>query len=241
MVCALIGICSRRKRERHDGAYDSAFNWIKLYTNFSISCSFPCRQDTHTDCCFYFSLLLLKLNCSLCLGWKGYIFRNVTDFSPDSSAHLDKWSKHHHVRSNSRFDLHSPQTLYSCFRKQHGHVFCLRYNCTWPVKGSVSKYAGADWLSSSVSQTVTRGQLHVVSCRPINRYSILTLECVSLSVFCTLFVYMFILFLILFFGCVLFSERWQSTLRENDRFLRVPSSFVLPSLLVYLLIILFFW
>ena len=45
----------------------------------------------------------------------------------DSSAHLDKLSEQHHVSPNSRFDLHSPTTLYPCLRKQHGYVLCLHF------------------------------------------------------------------------------------------------------------------
>ena len=47
---------------------------------------------------------------------------------PDSSAHLDKHSKQHHVRSNSHFDLLSSKSLHLCFRKQQGHMLCLDCN-----------------------------------------------------------------------------------------------------------------
>ena len=70
----------------------------------------------------------------------------------DSSAHLDKRNKHHHMNLKSRFGVHSPRTLHCYFRKQHGHLFCL------PSKEACLN-AGADWLSSVVSQRMATGQL----------------------------------------------------------------------------------
>ena len=70
----------------------------------------------------------------------------------DSSADVFKRTKQHHVNSNSRFDLHSPKARCRCFRKQHGHVFCL-------LSKEACLYAGADCLSSTVSQRVARSPL----------------------------------------------------------------------------------
>ena len=70
----------------------------------------------------------------------------------DSSAHLDKRSEQHLLSSNSWFILHIPKALHRCFRKQHGHVFCLQSE-------KACLYASADWLSPSVSQRVARGPL----------------------------------------------------------------------------------
>ena len=33
----------------------------------------------------------------------------------DSSTHLDKRRKHHHVASNSQFDLQNPEAVHCCF------------------------------------------------------------------------------------------------------------------------------
>ena len=68
----------------------------------------------------------------------------------DSSAHLDKRNKRQHVNSNSRLDSHSLKML-RCSRKQPSHVSSL------PSK-EARLYAGADWLSLSVSQRAARGQ-----------------------------------------------------------------------------------
>ena len=62
----------------------------------------------------------------------------------DSSAHLDKRNKQHHMSSNLKFDLHSPKALYRLFvclcfllSKQHGHVLCLHNNRTFTTRRPV--------------------------------------------------------------------------------------------------------
>ena len=80
------------------------------------------------------------------------------------SAHLDERSKHHHVSLKSRFNQRSPEALYRCFRKtlRPRALFTLQWYFDNPpdcLRNRLSLYAGADWLSSSVSQRVARGQL----------------------------------------------------------------------------------
>ena len=55
----------------------------------------------------------------------------------DSSAHLDKRSKQHHVILNSQLDIHIPKEFHPCFRKQHGHVLCLHQLGTWTTRQPV--------------------------------------------------------------------------------------------------------
>ena len=82
-----------------------------------------------------------------------FLFSLLTSFQEmDSSAVLEKWGTRHHVSLNLWFDLHSSKALHCCFQKQQGHVFCLLFM-------EACLYAGTDWLSSSVSQRVARGQL----------------------------------------------------------------------------------
>ena len=73
----------------------------------------------------------------------------------DSSAHLDKRSKEYHVILNSRFDLHSPEALYCCFRKQHGLVLRLHYSSTWTTRGPVQEGVVCT-RSQLISQSVVR-------------------------------------------------------------------------------------
>ena len=73
----------------------------------------------------------------------------------NSSNHSNERSKQHHLRSNSLLDLHSPKALHYHFRKQHRHAFCL-------LSQEACWYAGADWLSSFVSQRVATGRYHMV-------------------------------------------------------------------------------
>ena len=72
----------------------------------------------------------------------------------DRFAHLDKRSKEHHANSTRLFDLHSPKAPCRCFRKQHGHVVCVHYNCTWttrrPVEGGMSVHGR--WLAELICQ-----------------------------------------------------------------------------------------
>ena len=69
----------------------------------------------------------------------------------DSSAHLDKRSKQHHVSANPRFDLHSPKNASLLFSKDNTATRFCRL-----CKEVCLLYAGADWLSSAVNQRVAR-------------------------------------------------------------------------------------
>ena len=75
-----------------------------------------------------------------------------------------KTSRGNNVCSNSSFELNKPKVLDDWIRKQHEQTcFCLRYRHIFTADGLVSGgvcclYPGADWLSSSVSQNVGRGQ-----------------------------------------------------------------------------------
>ena len=71
----------------------------------------------------------------------------------DSSAHLDKQSKQHHMSWNSPFDLHKQSPL-PLFPK---NIFALFTRSLLYKKACL--YVGADWPSSTVSQGMARGQL----------------------------------------------------------------------------------
>ena len=79
--------------------------------------------------------------------------RLLSRIETESSAHLDKRSKQHHVSWNSRFDLHSPTAVHVVFENHIAMFFDY-------TKRILSKeaclYADDDWLSSSVSQRLAR-------------------------------------------------------------------------------------
>ena len=80
--------------------------------------------------------------------------------------HEDKWSQQHQVSSNSLFDLHSPKPFTVVF--ESNTVTCFIYS-TALVLGQLAVlckeaclYTGANWLSSSVIQSVARGLFMVI-------------------------------------------------------------------------------
>ena len=75
----------------------------------------------------------------------------------DSSAHLDKGSKHHHVSSNLTVRSAKPQSASQLFSKTRrpGVLFSQE---AW-------LYAGSGWLSLSVRQRVATGQFSSLNCK----------------------------------------------------------------------------
>lgn len=75
-----------------------------------------------------------------------------------SSTHWNKWSEQHHVSFNSTVWSARPQSSFPLFLKT---LPCALFTlCS--LSGKAYLYTGADWLGSSVSQRVVRGQLLVV-------------------------------------------------------------------------------
>ena len=148
----------------------------------------------------------------------------------NTSAHLGKRRKQHHVRSNSRCDLHSPKALYRCFRE---HVLRLHQTVIPGQPDGLSKeaclHAVADRLSLSVGQRVARevnsaGASVAANCllplssgckdSPQSSRLHVSPEHVSFAcpspappVFCFCFVFCLFVFVVLFVCCCCFGGR----------------------------------
>ena len=81
----------------------------------------------------------------------------------DSSTHLNKRSRQHHMSLNSWFDLHCPKKCSTVVFKNN------TCGCVSWFLSKVFLYTGADWLCSYVSQRVARHQLtHFTNCNNFN-------------------------------------------------------------------------
>ena len=82
----------------------------------------------------------------------------------DSSAHLDKQSRQHHVSWIDRFDLHSIKSFTVVFQNNTATCFAYTTMALGQPTGlskELCLYVVADWLRSSVCQKVASSQLLV--------------------------------------------------------------------------------
>ena len=93
------------------------FRYVIVRTRFQIREKDETRERT--------SSAQFKPKVGVWLAWNTAVQELSSRQEADSSAHLNKRSRQHQVSSNFRFDQHSPMAVYRCFRKLHGHVFCL--------------------------------------------------------------------------------------------------------------------